>query len=80
MSNQMLADPSLDLEQLRHAIREEYEAVALDPDIGDAHYGLAFGYYQLKKFKLAWKHIKIAQQLGIEVTEDQLKAIKSRLP
>jgi hypothetical protein len=34
----------------------------------------------LKKFELAWKHIKIAQQLGVEVTEDQLKAIKSRLP
>jgi SAM-dependent methyltransferase len=34
MSNQMLADPSLDLEELRHAIRGEYEAVALDPGRG----------------------------------------------
>jgi hypothetical protein len=34
MSNQMLADPSLDLEELRHAIRKEYEAVALDPGRG----------------------------------------------
>ena len=34
MSNQILADPSLDLEELRHAIHEEYEAVALDPGRG----------------------------------------------
>ncbi|MFQ5854716.1 MAG: nucleoside triphosphate pyrophosphohydrolase [Anaerolineae bacterium] len=34
MSNQMLADPSLDSEELRHAIREEYKAVALDPGRG----------------------------------------------
>lgn len=55
------------------------KAVEIDPEIGDAHYGLAFGFYQLKNYKLAWKHIKIAQQLGVEVTEDQLKAIESRL-
>ncbi|MFC1634295.1 tetratricopeptide repeat protein [Planctomycetota bacterium] len=62
------------------AVASYQKAVELDPDIGDAHYGLAFGYYQLKKYELAWKHIKIAQQLGVEVTEDQLKAIKSRVP
>jgi hypothetical protein len=55
------------------------KAVEIDPEIGDAHYGLAFGFYQLKNYKLAWKHIKIAQQLGVEVTKDQLKAIESRL-
>ncbi len=30
----MLADPSLDLRELCHAIREEYEAVALEPSRG----------------------------------------------
>ena len=34
MSSQKLADPSLDLEELRHAIHEEYEVVALDPGRG----------------------------------------------
>jgi SAM-dependent methyltransferase len=34
MSNQKIADPSLDLDELRHAISEEYEAVALDPGRG----------------------------------------------
>lgn len=61
------------------AVAAYLKAVKIDPKIGDAHYGLAFGYYQLKKYTLAWKHIKIAQQLGANVTEDQLKAIESRL-
>ena len=55
------------------------KAVEIDPAVGDAHYGLAFGYYQLKQYGLAWKHIKIAQNLGVQVTKDQLDAIKSRL-
>ena len=61
------------------AVAAYLKAVEIDPKIADAHYGLAFGYYQLKKYQLAWKHIKIAQQLGADVTEDQLKAIESRL-
>ena len=61
------------------AVEAYLKAVAIDPGIGDAHYGLAFGYYQLKQYNLAWKHIKIAQDLGVEVTKEQLNAIKSRL-
>jgi tetratricopeptide (TPR) repeat protein len=61
------------------AVNAYLKAVAIDPGIGDAHYGLAFGYYQLKQYNLAWKHIKIAQDLGVEVTKEQLNAIKSRL-
>jgi len=56
-----------------------YSVIEIDPEIGDAHYGLAFGFYQLKKYDLAWKHIKMAQELGVEVTQEQLSAIKSRL-
>ncbi|MBL7189531.1 MAG: tetratricopeptide repeat protein [Phycisphaerae bacterium] len=61
------------------AITAYLKAVQIDPEIGDAHYGLAFGFYHAKKYDLAWTHIKIAQKLGVEVTEDQLKAIESRL-
>jgi len=61
------------------AITAYLKAVQIDPEIGDAHYGLAFGFYHAKKYDLAWTHINIAQKLGVEVTEDQLKAIKSRL-
>lgn len=61
------------------AIAAYLKAVEINPEIGDAHYGLAFGFYQAKKYELAWTHIKIAQKLGVEVTEDQIKAIKSRL-
>jgi len=61
------------------AIAAYLKAVEIDPEIGDAHYGLAFGFYQAKKYNLAWTHLKTAQKLGVEVTEDQIKAIKSRL-
>ena len=61
------------------AVAGYLKAVELDPDIGDAHYGLAIGYYRLKKYDLAWKHIKTAQKLDVKVTEGQLNAIKSRL-
>jgi tetratricopeptide (TPR) repeat protein len=61
------------------AVAAYLQAVEIDPQMADAHYGLAFGLYYLKKYDLAWKHIKIAQQLGSEVTEDQLNAIKSKL-
>ena len=63
----------------KQAVTAYLKAVEIDAGIGDAHYGLAFGYYQLKKYDLAWEHIKIAQDLGVEVTKDQLDAIKSRL-
>ena len=66
-------------ENYEQAVEAYLKAVELDPGIGDAHYGLAFGFYQLKKYDLAWEHIKIAQNLGVEVTEDQLNAIKRRL-
>jgi len=54
-------------------------AVEIDPEIGDAHYGLAFGFYNLKKYDLAWKHIQIAEKLGVEVSTDQLNAIKRKV-
>ena len=66
-------------ENYKQAVDAYLKAVELDPSIGDAHYGLAFGFYQLKKYDSAWKHIKIAQDLGVEVTKDQLDAIKRRL-
>ena len=66
-------------EDYEQAVAAYLKAVEIDPAIGDAHYGLAFGYYQLKKYDLAWKHIKMAQDLGVNVTKDQLDAIKSRL-
>lgn len=61
------------------AVTEYLKAIEIDPKIGDAHYGLAIGFYHLKKYELAWKHIQTAQKLGIEVSKEQLNAIKRRL-
>ncbi len=66
-------------EDYKQAVTEYLRAVEIDPEIGDAHYGLAFGFYQLKKYDLAWKHIRIAEKLGVEVSKDQRNAIKRKL-
>ena len=61
------------------AVAAYLSAVEIDETIGDAHYQLAVGYYHLKVYDLAWKHIKTAEELGVKVPADQVKAIKSRL-
>ncbi len=62
-----------------HAVAAYLKVVEIDPNIGDAYYQLAFGFYQLKKYDLAWKHLTKARELGIEVTQEQIDAIKSKV-
>ncbi len=62
-----------------HAVGEYLKAVEIQPDLGDAHYGLAIGYYRQRKYESAWKHIRTAQKLGVDVTKEQLDAIKQHL-
>lgn len=66
-------------ENYKQGVAAYLMAVEINPVNGDAHYGLAFGFYHLKKYDLAWKHIKIAEELGVEVSKDQLNAIKRKL-
>ena len=47
--------------------------------MGDAHNGLAYGYYRLEKYNLALEHIRIAQELGVAVDEKLLAAIQDRV-
>jgi len=63
----------------KQAVAEYLKAVEIEPKIGDAHYGLALGFYQLQKYESALKHINIAEKLGVEISEDLLDAIKSKL-
>jgi len=55
------------------------QALEIDPEIGDAHHGLAYGLYMLEQFDLAWKHINLAKKLGAKVSDDQLQVIESRV-
>lgn len=61
------------------AIAEYLKAIEIDPKMAEAHNGLAFAFYRLKKYELAAKHIKIAEQLGIEIDKNLLIAIESNL-
>jgi tetratricopeptide (TPR) repeat protein len=63
----------------QRAASQYLKAVEIDPQMSDAHSGLAFAFYRLKKYHLAWEHIKIARQLGAEIDENLLAAIEDNL-
>ena len=63
----------------KQAVDEYIKAIKINPKIGDAHYGLALGFYQLNDYETAWKHIKIAEKLGVEISKDLYDAIKNEL-
>jgi len=65
--------------QYEQAVAEYRKAVEIDPKMGDAHNGLAFALYRLEKYDLAWQHIKIAEELGVEISRELLAAIKDEL-
>lgn len=62
-----------------HAVVAYQQALDIDPEIADAHHGLAFGLYMLEQYDQAWEHIKLAKALGAEVSDEQMRAIESRL-
>jgi tetratricopeptide (TPR) repeat protein len=60
------------------AVKVYLQVVKMNPKIGDAHHGLAYGFYRLGEYDLAWDHANAAKKLGAKVPEDLLKAIQSR--
>jgi tetratricopeptide (TPR) repeat protein len=63
----------------KEAVAEYLKAIEREPGVGDAHNGLGFGFYKLKEYDLAWKHIKKAEELGVDVAEDLLAVIEDKL-
>jgi tetratricopeptide (TPR) repeat protein len=74
-----LGSAYLKKEDFDRAVKAYLQVVKMDPGIGDAHHGLAYGFYRLGKYDLAWDHANTAKKLGIKVPDDLLKAIQSRL-
>jgi protein O-mannosyl-transferase len=50
-----------------NAQRAWYDALQLDPAMGNAHINLSFYYYEVGQYALAWDHCQKAIQLGIDV-------------
>ena len=61
------------------AVAAYLKTVEINPQMADAHLGLAIEFYFVKNYELAWKHIQTAQELGADVSQEQLDAIKSKL-
>ncbi|MDD5459954.1 MAG: tetratricopeptide repeat protein, partial [Phycisphaerae bacterium] len=66
-------------EQYQKAIPEYLKVIKIAPKMGDAHLGLAVGFYNLQKYSLAFQHLQIAKQLGVEINENLTAAIEQNL-
>ena len=64
---------------LQEAIREYEKTVELSPDNAKAHYNLAIAYYYAKDYDLASKHIRVAEEGGLDVSRvmDELTKVLS---
>jgi tetratricopeptide (TPR) repeat protein len=60
------------------AVKAYLQVIKIDPKVGDAYHGLAYGYYMLEQYDLAWNHVNTAKKLGVKVPEDLFRAIQSR--
>ena len=74
-----LGSAYLKKESFDQAVRYYAQVVKRDPGVGDAHHGLAYAYYRLGMYDLAWSHANTAKRLGASVPQDLIKAIQSRL-
>ena len=63
----------------KEAVEAYLKAVEINPKFGDAHYGLAYSYYSLQDYASAWKHLEIAQKLGVKVEAELLSEVKKML-
>lgn len=61
---------------LEEAIREYREAITLKSDYAEAHYHLADVYRLTGRYDLAWRHVRIAQRLGLRVSPRFFEALK----
>jgi len=52
-------------------------AVAINPDLAEAHLNLAVTYYAEKRYELAIKHCDKAVELGLKVHQGFLQALKA---
>jgi len=58
---------------------EYLKAIEIEPEMAEAHRNLGFVFYKLNEYNLAWKHIKIAHRLGVNIDEGLISAVKHKL-
>jgi Tfp pilus assembly protein PilF len=65
MTHMNLGAHYLMIGRVNQAIVELKRAIEIDPNYADAHFNLAVVYYGSGRFDLAWKHVRIAEKLGM---------------
>jgi len=66
-------------EDYEKAVSSYLSAVEIKPDLAEGHNGLGICYYYLKKYDLAWEHIKKAEALGFEVQKELYEAVRKKV-
>lgn len=55
------------------------QLLKITPNDAVSHNNLAFVYYQLKEYRLAWQHINRALSLGLEVNPEFIEEVKKKI-
>lgn len=74
-----LGSTHLKREEFDLAVKAYQQVVKLDPQTGDAHHALAYGFFMLGNYDQAWSHANTAKRLGVEIPEDLVATIRSHL-
>jgi tetratricopeptide (TPR) repeat protein len=74
-----LGSAHLKREDFDLAVKAYQQVVKLDPQTGDAHHALAYGFYMLGNYDQAWSHANTAKRLGVKIPDDLVATIQSRL-
>jgi tetratricopeptide (TPR) repeat protein len=62
------------------SVLEYTKAINFNPDMAEAQKGLGMSYFMLENYNPALRHIKIAKELGAEVSDELITAIQEHLP
>lgn len=63
-------------ERYEEALESYKKAIQFSPGLREAHNNIAEIYYRLKQYTLAWEHLRIDKNLGVEVDPEFFETLK----
>lgn len=66
--------------KLDEALAMFQKALEIDPANGNVHANIAYYYFEIKDYKICWKHINLAEQLKVKIDSELLEELKAKMP